>query len=51
VEFDYQDLEYCLATNWFDFAMPVNKQDGRLIIRNASKENVTLGVSLPILAD
>jgi 2-phosphosulfolactate phosphatase len=32
IEFDYQDLEYCLAINRFNFAMPVSKQDGRLII-------------------
>ncbi len=32
IDFDYQDLEYCLAINRFNFAMPVSKQDGGLII-------------------
>jgi len=32
IDFDYHELEYCLAINRFNFAMPVSKQDGRLII-------------------
>ena len=32
IEFDYQDLEYCVAINRINFAMPVRKEDRRLII-------------------